>query len=123
MSRVIRRATVQATMVHVDGFDEALPFWIDVVGMVIHEDSRDSGFVILEDPDTAQRMLLVADGSGNPTDLNIGVPHESFDDVLTAMTDGGSMVLRDTVEENGFRHAQLVDPSGISILMHGDRAE
>ncbi|MFH1892444.1 MAG: VOC family protein [Candidatus Zixiibacteriota bacterium] len=102
------------TMIHVAELDSAARFWTGVMGMVEIERS-DTG-IILEDPDSKQRITLVS--SEFETDYALAVATSNMKATLDLLRARGANVPEPVKADSGLEYALCKDPFGIPIMVY-----
>ena len=102
------------TMIRVDSIDDAARFWIDVIGM--KEIERSKSGVMLEDPDTKQRVTLIE------TNMNsryaFAIATDDMRATLELFRENGASVPETTESVSGLEFALCRDPSGIPMMVY-----
>jgi predicted enzyme related to lactoylglutathione lyase len=102
------------TMLRVESLEAAAKFWTEVMGMV--EVERNADGIILEDPDTSQRITLVSADIGARFALALAV--DDLLDTLERLGRSGAEVTQPQKSDSGFEYALCRDPSGIPIMVY-----
>lgn len=103
-----------STMIRVDSLEAAGAFWTDVMGMV--EIERSDYGMILEDPDSKQRVMLVTAGFGSKYALAIAT--DDMDGMLERLVRNGAEVQQPRKADFGAEYALCRGPFGISIMIY-----
>jgi predicted enzyme related to lactoylglutathione lyase len=102
------------TMIRVESLEAAAKFWTGVMGMV--ETERSDYGIILEDPDSSQRITLVTTGFGSKYALAVAT--DDMRAMLDRLVNNGAEVQQPKKAESGAEYALCKGPSGISIMIY-----
>jgi hypothetical protein len=102
------------TMIRVESLETAARFWIDVMGMLEVEKS-DYG-IILEDPDSKQRITLVTTSLGSRYALAFAT--SDMKAMLERLRKNGAEAQPPRKAESGIEYALCRGPSGIPIMLY-----
>jgi len=109
-----KRCQFTDTMIHVDSLDDAAKFWTDVIGMI--EVKRSSDGIILEAPDSKQRITLVTTDFGRKYALAVAT--NDMQKTLDTLKDNGAVILTPKKADSSLEYALCKDPSGIPIMVY-----
>jgi glyoxylase I family protein len=103
--------------INVRSFDEALPFYVDRLGLVQREDRPDFGFPgAWLDAGNQQVHLVEADPAAN-VGQHFALQVADLDDVITELR-GHGLEVTDSFAVGTGRQAFLNDPSGNGVELH-----
>jgi catechol 2,3-dioxygenase-like lactoylglutathione lyase family enzyme len=109
-----KRLQFTDTMIRVDSLDDSARFWIDVIGM--KEIERGKSGIMLEDPDTKQRVTLI-DTSINSR-YAFAIATDDMQKTLGLFRENGVSVPEPTESDSGLEYALCRDPSGIPVMVY-----
>jgi len=102
------------TMIKVAGLEDEKRFWVDVIGMIELQESQ--GAVVLEDPESEQRVTLVSTDFGGR--YAMAVATDDLEQMLAKLRKSGADVLQPKKTEAGIEYALCKTPSGIPIMVY-----
>ncbi len=102
------------TMIKVARLEDEKRFWVDVIGMVELQESQ--GVVVLEDPESEQRVTLVSTDFGGR--YAMAVATDNLQVMLANLRKNGADVLSPKKTEAGLEYALCKTPSGIPIMVY-----
>lgn len=102
------------TMIKVARLEDEKQFWVDVIGMVELQESK--GVVVLEDPESEQRVTLVSTDFGGR--YAMAVATDNLEAMLANLSENGADVLPSKKTDAGIEYALCKTPSGIPIMVY-----
>ncbi len=110
----MKRLQFTDTMIRVDSIDDAAGFWIDVMGM--KEIDRSESGIMLEDPDTQQRVTFIDTYINSRYALALAT--DDMQETLRLFRENGASVPEPTEADSGIEYALCRDPAGIPVMVY-----
>jgi hypothetical protein len=111
--------TYSEAMFGTSDIDGAVEHWTTTLGFTMTTDQRPD-WVMLEDPNSSQRFVLMGQGNERPC---LGFETSDFEASVAHVLATGGVVEQRSTETNGFQWASCSDAFGIPLMLWQNPAE